>query len=53
MSSHSISSWKIDWETVGTVSDYFWGAPKSLELVTAAMKLKETYSLEEIHDQPR
>ena len=39
---------EIDGETVETVSDsMFWGAPKSLQMVTAAMKLKDTYSLEE------
>ena len=37
----------IDGETVETVSDYFWGAPKSLQMVIAAMKLKDAYSLEE------
>ena len=43
-----ITSWKIDGETVETVSDFiFWGAPKSLQMVTAAMKLKDSYSLEE------
>ena len=43
-----ITSWKIDGETVETVSDFiFWGAPKSLQMVTAAMKLKDAYSLEE------
>ena len=42
-----ITSWEIDGETVETVSDFiFWGAPKSLQMVTAAMKLKDTYSLE-------
>ena len=40
-----ITSWEIDGETVETVS--FWGAPKSLQMVTAAMKLKNAYSLEE------
>ena len=43
-----ISSWEIDGETVETVSDYFWrrrGAPKSLQMVIAAMKLKDAYSL--------
>ena len=39
-----ITSWQIDGETVGTVQTLFWGAPKSLQMVTAAMKLK---SLEE------
>ena len=42
-----ITSWEIDGETVETVSDYFWGAPKSLQMVTAAMKLKDAYLLEE------
>ena len=42
-----IASWQIDRETVETVTDYFWGAPKSLQMVTAAMKLKDTCSLEE------
>ena len=46
MASGPITSWKIDGETVETVSDFFWGAPKSLQMVTAAMKLKDTYSLE-------
>ena len=49
MASGPISSWKIDGETVETVSDFiFGGAPKSLQMVTAAMKLKDTYSLEEM-----
>ena len=43
-----ITSWEIDGETVETVSDFiFAGAPKSLQMVTAAMKLKDAYSLEE------
>ena len=41
MASGPITSWQIDGETVETVSDYFWGAPKSLQRVTAAMKLKD------------
>ena len=45
MASGPITSWEIDGETVETVSD-FW-APKSLQMVTAAMKLKDAYSLEE------
>ena len=40
-----ITSWEIDGETVETVSDFFW-APKSLQMVAAAMKLKDAYSLE-------
>ena len=48
MASGPITSWEIDRETVETVSDFiFWGAPKSLQMVIAAMKLKDTYSLEE------
>ena len=47
MASGPITSWKRDGETVETVSDYFWGAPKSLQMVIAAMKLKDAYSLEE------
>ena len=43
MASGPITSWEIDGETV---SDFIWGAPKSLQMVTAAMKLKDTYSLE-------
>ena len=46
MTSSPITSWEIDGETVETVSDYFWGAPKSLQMVIAAMKLKDAYSLE-------
>ena len=41
-----ITSWEIDGETVVTVSDFFWGAPKSLQMVIAAMILKDAYSLE-------
>ena len=47
MASGPITSWEINGETVETVSDLFWGAPKSLKMVTAAMKLKDAYSLEE------
>ena len=47
MASSPISSWEIDGETVETVSDFIFGAPKSLQMVTAAMKLKDAYSLEE------
>ena len=42
-----ITSWQIVGETVETVTDLFWGAPKSLQMVIAAMKLKGAYSLEE------
>ena len=48
MASGPITSWEIDRETVETVSDFILrGAPKSLQVVTAAMKLKDSYSLEE------
>ena len=48
MASGPITTWEIDGETVETVSDFnFWGAPKSLQMVTAAMKLKDACSLEE------
>ena len=47
MASGPITSWEIDGETVETVSDFILGAPKSLQMVAAAMKLKDTYSLEE------
>ena len=47
MASGPITSWEIDGETVETVSDFNFGAPKSLQMVIAAMKLKDGYSLEE------
>ena len=47
MASGPITSKKIDGETVETVADFILGAPKSLQMVTAAMKWKDTYSLEE------
>ena len=43
----NITSWQIDGETVETVADFILGAPKSLQMVIAAMKLKDAYSLEE------
>ena len=46
MASGPITSWEIDGETVETVADYFLGAPKSLQMVIAAMNLKDAYSLE-------
>ena len=46
MKRHSSTPWETDGETMETVSDYFLGAPKSLQIVTAAMKLKDAYSLE-------
>ena len=48
MASGPITSWRIDGETVETVTDFILGAPKSLQMVTAAMKLKDAYSLEEV-----
>ena len=47
MASGPITSWQIDGETVEKVTDYFLGAPESLQMLTAAMKLKDAYSLEE------
>ena len=46
MASSPVTSWQIDGETVETVADSIFGAPKSLQMVTVAMKLKDTYSLE-------
>ena len=46
MASGPITSWQIDGETVETVADFIWGAPKSLQMVITAMKLKDAYSLE-------
>ena len=46
MASGPITSWQIDRETVETVSDFIFGAPKSLQMVIAAMKFKDVYSLE-------
>ena len=47
MASGPITSWEIDGETVETVSDLIFGAPKSLQMVTVAMKLKDTCSMDE------
>ena len=52
MASGPITSWQIDGEIVETVADFIFGAPKSLQMVIAAMKLKDAYSLES-YDQPR
>ena len=41
-----IASWEIDWETVETLSDFIFWAPESLQMVIAAIKLKDAYSLE-------
>ena len=53
MASSPITSWQIDGETVETVAYFIFGAPKSLQMVTAAIKLKDAYSLEGKLDQPR
>ena len=53
MASGPITSWEIDGETVETVSDFIFWATKPLQMVTAAMKLKDTYSLKESYDQPK
>ena len=47
MASDPITSWQIDEETMGTVTDFIFWTPESLQMVTAAMKLKDPYSLEE------
>ena len=52
MASGSITSWQIDGKTMETET-LFWGAPKSLPIVTAAMKLKDACSLEKNNDSPR
>ena len=52
MASSPITSWQIDGETMETVADFILGAPKSLQMVTAAMKLKDT-PWKESYDQPR
>ena len=46
MASGPITSWQIDGETVETMTEFILGAPKSLQMVTAAMKLKDAWSLE-------
>ena len=53
MASGPITSWEIDGETVETVSDFSFGAPESLEMVIAAMKLKDATPWKESYDQPR
>ena len=47
MASGPITSWQIDGETIETVTNFIFGAPESLQMVTAAMKLKDACSLEE------
>ena len=46
MASGPITSWQVDEDTMQIVRDFFWGSPKSLQMVTAAMKLKDNCSLE-------
>ena len=53
MASSPITSWQIDGETMQTVRTLFWRAPNSLQMVTAAIKLKDACSLEKSYDQPR
>ena len=53
MASSPITSWQTDGETMETVRDFIFGAPKSLQMVTAALKLKDACSLGESYDQPR
>ena len=52
IASSPLISWQIDGETMETVTDLILGAPKSLQMVTAAMKLKDAYSLDRKFDQP-
>ena len=47
MTSGAITSWQIDGKTMQTVTDFIFWAPKSMQMVTAAMRLKDAYSLEE------
>ena len=53
MASGPITSWQIDGETVETVTDFILGAPKSLQMVTSAMKLKTFAPWKKSYDQPR
>ena len=53
MASGPITSWEIDGETIRTVTDFILGAPKSLQMVTAAMKLRRLASWKKSYDQPR
>ena len=53
MASGPITSWQIDGERVKTVADFFLGAPKSPQMVTAVMKLKHAYPLVKSYGQPR
>ena len=53
MTSGPITPWQIDGETVETVTDFIFGAPKSLQMVTAAIKLKDACSWKKSYDEPR
>ena len=53
MASDPITSWQIDGETAEIMKDFILGAPKSLQMMIMAMKLKDAYSLEGKYDQPR
>ena len=53
MASSPIALWQIDGETMETLRDFIFGAPESLQMVIAAMKLKDACSLQESYDQPR
>ena len=53
MASGPITSWEIDGETVKTMTDFILGAPESLQMVTAAMKLEDACSWKKSYDQPR
>ena len=53
MATSPITLWQIDGETMETVTGFIFGSPISLWMVTAAMKIKDAYSLEGSHDQPR
>ena len=53
MTSGPITSWQIDGKTMETVTDFILGAPKSLQMVIAAMKLKDAYCWKKSYDQPK
>ena len=53
MASGPIISWQIDWETTETVRDFIFLSPKALQMVTAAIKLKDTFPWKKSYDQPR
>ena len=53
VASSPVTSWQIDRETIETVTDFIFWAPKSLQMVTAAMKLKDAFSWKKSYDQPR